>query len=151
VADADPQWSRTRDSAPLTPDERRQDASFRETAAQQINAINALGTARANGLQIPDEMFYLLSRQLPTETMAGIQEPKVLCPKEHENTAGAKFCAECGISMISELIDELPQVKPLEEVLPLHNLHIATLKKMAREKDLSDKGTKEDLIKRLNP
>jgi hypothetical protein len=94
-----------------------------------------------------------MERELPSHFIRGT----TLCPIGHDNTAGARFCAECGISMterkqigeVIQLDDPAPAVIITESSIPLQDLHVATLKKMCRGKGLPDKGSKAQLIERL--
>lgn len=142
VADSDPCWSPTPDTVPMTPDEAKSDGRFRETAQLQINMMNALGTAMANGLQIPKEMMYLLERNLPPGVLPDTLQGTMLCTGGHDNPAGAKFCKECGVSM-----DTTPAIGAAE--IPLEMLHVQTLRKKCREAGQPANGTKEQLIGRL--
>ena len=64
-----------------------------------------------------------------------------------------KVLALVGENYISEVIDEEVPLKPTEEVVEektdLESLQYAQLKKMCAEKGLDAKGTKADLIARL--
>lgn len=145
VSDADAMWSSTPETVPLTPDEERSDYRFRETAMAQINAMNALGTAVSNGLQIPPEMMYLLRKQLPAEMLI---PGAIVCADGHDNQPGAKFCAQCGVSMAAKAAIssvEEPSANPVD----FGRLHPATLAKMCRKAGLPDKGSKDQLIARL--
>jgi len=142
VADADPQWSSTPETVPLTQDEQRIDKRFRETAQSQIEMMNALGTAIGNGLQIPREMMHVLQRGLPAETIRGL-ETTLVCPSGHDVPAGNAFCGACGASMSGQ-----KAIAP-EPAANLSQLHVAKLKKMARDRGLPDSGGKAELIRRL--
>lgn len=139
VADSDPQWSSVPEQIPMTPDELRADRHFRDTAQLQIDAMNALGTAMANGLKIPPEMMYLLRKQLPPEMLI---QGSVICASGHDNAPGARFCAECGVNMNARAQIENPVTV---DDIPLEKLHVATLRKKAREAGISDKGNREQL------
>lgn len=145
VADSDPQWSSVPDAIPMTPDEIRSDRHFRDTAQLQINAMNALGTAMANGLQIPPEMMYLLRKQLPPEMLV---QGSIVCAKGHDNTPGAKFCGECGMGMDARAeITMTPSARTGDDsIIPLEQLHVATLKKKARSLGIPDRGSKDQLV-----
>ena len=143
VADADPMFSSTPDTIPLTPDEARTNSVRSERGAQQIQMIQALAALRATGIEVPPEALWLLERELP----AGVLKGTVLCADGHDNQAGTKFCGQCGISMaakgaISPPADAEPQID-------LGRLHVATLRKKCRDAGLPDKGTKDALIGRL--
>jgi hypothetical protein len=144
VADSDPCWAPTPDTVPMTPDEAKSDGRFRETAQLQISMMNALGTAMANGLQIPSEMMYLLKKNLPEGVLPATLQGTMVCSIGHDNPAGVKFCHECGISMDTKVSGP---VEPLE--LPLEMLHVQTLRKKCREAGQPANGTKEQLIGRL--
>ena len=144
VADADPQWSSTPDTVPLTEDEKRTDSRFRETAQAQISMMNALGTAIAQGLQIPREMKYALQRGLPAETLRALDTP-VACANGHDVPRGNAFCGTCGTSMTAKAAIAAPDVPEID----LGRLAYPTLRKMCRERELPDKGSKDVLIGRL--
>lgn len=138
VADCDPHWSSTPDSVPLTPDELSVNATRSERGAMQLQMLQALAAVRATGVNVPPEAMWLLDRDLPQEVLKGT----MLCPDGHDNPAGLKFCGECGMGMTAQ--------KEIEAGIPLERLHVATLRKMCREKKLSDKGTRDEFIMRLN-
>ncbi len=145
VADMEPGWGTTPETVPLTPDEERADSHYRETAQSQISAMNALGIAISNGLQIPPEMMYLLRKQLPADMI--IPGTKV-CAGGHDAPAGSQFCPECGVSMAAR-----GAITPPGEpaAVDLARLHPQTLRKMCRDHvpPLPDKGSKDVLIGRL--
>ena len=144
VADADPMWSSTPDTVPLSPDEERVNAVRQERGAQQIQMIQALAALRATGIETPPEALWLLERELP----AGVLRGTMLCVNGHDNPAGLKFCGECGASMAARGVigsDEPEGDTPVD----LSRLHPQTLAKMCRERDLPDKGGKDVLIGRL--
>jgi hypothetical protein len=145
VADADPMFSSTPDTVPLTPDEERTNATRTERGRMQIEMIQALAAIRATGLQVPPEAMFLLEREIPE----GVLKGTILCANSHDNVAGVKFCSECGIGMnvkaaIGPAGDEGEPV-----AVDLGLLHPQTLRKMCRERDLPDKGSKDALIGRL--
>lgn len=142
VADCDPHWSSTPESVPLTPDEHRTNATRTQRGSQQIQMIQALAALKTSGVEVPQEAMWLLERELPAGVMKGAAE----CPEGHENTADAKFCAECGTSM-------KPQPEKEQEPQPeidLYKLGIAALRKMCKERRISDTGGKNELIERLS-
>ena len=151
VADSDPLWSSTPDTVPPTPDEERVNSVRQERGAQQIQMIQALAALRGTGLDIPAEAMWLLERELP----AGVLKGTVVCANGHDNQTGLKFCGECGVSMAAKAAiassssgeDETPETGP--EPLDLSRVHVATLRKMCRQKQLPDKGSKDVLIGRL--
>lgn len=143
IADADPMWSSTPDTIPLTPDETSLNSRRESRGAQQIQMIQALAALRATGIDLPPEAMWLLERDLP----AGVLRGTLLCPNGHDNPAGLKFCGECGGRMDGR--GELPAPDPDPVHVNYSRLHAATLKKLCRENGLDDKGTKEQLAARL--
>lgn len=141
VADSDPHWSSTPESVPLTPDEQKVNATRTERATSQIQMIQALAALKAAGVDVPFEAQWLMERELPSQLIKGT----VICSLGHNNPAGLKFCGECGISMTPQ-----KEIEPAEiPQIPLDKLHVATLRKMLRERGLSDKGGKTEMIERL--
>jgi len=145
VADADPMWSSTPDSIPLTPDEERTNMTRQERGRMQIEMIQALAAMRSTGIQVPAEAMWLLEREIPE----GVLKGTVVCASGHDNAAGTKFCSECGISMAARGAIAPPEEPPGGPVVDLGRVHPQTLKKMCREAGLSDKGSKDALIGRL--
>ena len=144
VADADPMWSSTPDSVPLTPDETRTNEVRSERGRMQIEMLQALAALRSTGVEVPPEAMWLLERELP----AGVLKGTVVCASGHDNQAGVKFCAECGASMAARGV--LPAGDdPGEPEVDLARLHPQTLKKLCRKAGLPDDGSKDDLIGRL--
>lgn len=145
VPDADPMYSSTPDSVPLTPDETRTNEIRSERGAQQIQMIQALAALRATGIEVPPEAMWLLERELP----AGVLRGTMLCANGHDNPAGLKFCGECGVSMAARGAIAPQEDPPGEAVVDLERLHPQTLRKMCRERKLPDSGSKDALIGRL--
>jgi hypothetical protein len=145
VPDSSDLWSSTQDTTPLTPDEERTNATRTERGRMQIEMIQALASIRATGIHIPPEALFLLEREIPE----GILRGTMVCANGHDVVAGLKFCGECGIGMnvkaaIGPAGDEDEPV-----VVDLTLLHPQTLRKMCRERDLPDKGSKDVLVGRL--
>lgn len=146
VPDADPMWSSTPETVPLTPDEERVDATRRERGKMQIEMLQALAALRSTGIEVPAEAMWLLESELPEGVLRG----KVVCLNGHDVPAGSKFCPECGASMAARgAISQPGPEEPVEPVVDLGRLHVQSLRKMARQRGLPDKGTKEQLIQRL--
>lgn len=146
IADADPMFSSTPDSIPLTPDEERTNKTRQERGSMQIQMLQALAAIRQTGIDIPAEAMWLLEREVP----AGVLQGTVLCANNHDVPAGLKFCGECGISMAARAaIGSGPEDPPGEPEIDLGRLHVQSLRKMCREKALPDKGSKDVLIGRL--
>jgi hypothetical protein len=145
VADMEPGWSTTPDTAPLTPDEERTRGLKLEKGENQLRALEALLTLKGGGIDLtsrPEVLFYLQQSGLPQDVLQG----KTVCVNSHENAPGAKFCSECGASMAARAAVEAPDEEPS---LDLARLHPQTLKKLCRERHLPDTGTKDELISRL--
>ncbi len=142
IADADPMWSSTPDTIPLTPDEDRTNTTRQERGRMQIEMIQALAAMRSTGVQVPPEALWLLEREIPE----GVLKGTVVCAEGHDNAAGVKFCSECGMSMAAR--GAIAPQEPSDE-MDLERLHPQTLRKMCRERDLPDRGSKDVLIGRL--
>lgn len=146
VADADPMWSSTPDTIPLTPDETRTNEVRSERGRMQIEMLQALAALRSTGVEVPPEALWLLERELP----AGVLKGTMLCVSGHDNPSGVKFCGECGASMaVRAAIGGGDDYEPAEPAVDLSRLHVQSLRKMARDRGLPDKGSKDDLIQRL--
>ena len=146
IADADPMWSSTPDTIPLTPDEERTNKTRTERGRMQIEMLQALAAIRATGINVPAEALYLLESELPE----GVLKGTVVCAQGHDNAAGVKFCSECGTPMnVRGAIGGAPEGPPGEPEIDLGRLHPQTLRKMCRERELPDKGSKDALIGRL--
>ena len=143
VADADPMFSSTPDTTPLTPDEERTNTTRQERGRMQIEMIQALAAMRATGIQVPPEAMWLLEREIPEGVLRGT----VLCANQHDNPAGLKFCGECGVSMAARGAIAPPEDEPA--AVDLGRLHPQTLRKMCRDAKLPDRGSKDQLIGRL--
>jgi hypothetical protein len=142
VPDADPMYSSTPDAVPLTPDETRTNEVRSERGRIQIEMLQALAALRATGVEVPPEAMWLLERELP----AGVLRGTMLCANGHDNVAGIKFCGECGIGMNVKAAIGGGDTEP---ALDLARLHVQSLRKLCRDRDLPDKGSKDDLIARL--
>jgi hypothetical protein len=149
VADADPMWSSTPDTIPLSPDQEATHHLRVERGEQQLRALESIATLVKAGIDFrnrPDVLFFLRENQLPEDILQG----SVLCADDHPNPAGVRFCNECGISMaakgaISPGGDDGNEGGSVD----LSRLHVQSLRKMARDRGLPDKGSKDDLIQRL--
>jgi hypothetical protein len=142
VADADPMWSSTPETTPLTPDEERTNSTRQERGRMQIEMIQALAAMRATGIQVPPEAMWLLEREIPEGVLRGT----VVCASGHDVPAGNKFCPECGVSMATRGAIAAPE-EPAG--VDLGRLHPQTLRKMCRDAGLPDKGSKDVLVGRL--
>ena len=110
----------------------------------QIEMIQALAAMRSTGIQVPPEAMWLLEREIPE----GVLKGTVVCANGHDNPAGAKFCMECRVSMATRGAIASPEPEEPAAV-DLGRLHPQTLKKMCREAGKSDKGSKDELVGRL--
>jgi hypothetical protein len=146
VADADPMFSSSPDSIPLTPDEERTNSTRQERGRMQIEMIQALAAMRSTGIQVPAEAMWLLEREIPEGVLRGT----IVCANGHDNAAGAKFCSECAVSMATRGAIAAPPDEPEEPAaVDLGRLHVQSLRKMCRDAELPDKGSKDVLIRRL--
>ena len=145
IADADPMWSSTPDTVPLTPDEERTNIVRSERGRMQIEMLQALAALRSTGVEVPPEAMWLLERELPSGVLRGT----VVCANQHDVPAGNKFCPECGISMVARGALPGPAPEPEEPAVDRGRLHPQTLRKRCRDAGLSDKGSKDALIGRL--
>ena len=148
VADADPAWSSTLATVPLTPDQEKTYHLQIERGEQQLRALESIATLSKAGVDFrsrPDVLFYLREQELPESLLQGA----MVCANGHENAPGLKFCGECGISMAARGAIAPPEDEPA--AVDLTRLHPQTLRKMCREHKppLPDKGSKDDLIGRL--
>jgi len=144
IADADDRWGSTPDTVPLTPDEERTNATRTERGRMQIEMIQALAAIRATGLQVPPEAMFLLEREIPEGVLRGT----VVCANGHDSPAGNKHCGECGVPMAARGAIAPPE-PPAEPEIDLGRLRVASLRKMCRDAKLPDRGSKEQLIRRL--
>jgi hypothetical protein len=148
VVDADPHWSTTMEGIPPTPDEQHVNKIRSERGDQELRWLEALIAAKGSNISIPDNAMWRLEQTFGTQVVGSIVSGTVLCANNHDNPAGTKFCSDCGIKMNARGVLPAAIEEPPAEI-PLHKLHPATLKKMARAKGLSDKGTKAEILERL--
>jgi hypothetical protein len=145
VPDASPLISSTPDTIPLTPDEERVNNVRSERGRMQIEMLQALAALRQTGIDVPAEAMWLLERELPQ----GVLKGTVVCASGHDVPAGLKFCGECGVSMAARGAISTSEPEPEEPAVDLSRLHVQSLRKKCRDKGLSDKGSKDQLISRL--
>lgn len=144
----DPHWSGHAAEVPLTPEEERaKDKLVNEgnAAVQQMTAA----------------MAALFAQGVTQQQQAG----GVTCRCGTVAGANARFCAACGTSLVQDpkvvpahvekpasvepsVKLDVPEPEPEAEV-NLNEVHTLTLKKMARQRGLSDAGPRNDLIDRL--
>jgi len=146
IADADPMWSSTPDTVPLTPDEERTNTVRSERGRMQIEMLQALAALRSTGIEVPPEAMWLLERELPSGVLRG----SVVCANAHDVPAGSAFCPQCGVSMAARGVLGSGDAEPeAPAAVDLGRLHVATLRKMCRDAKLPDKGSKDQLLQRL--
>lgn len=151
VVDSDPHWSTTVEGIPATPDEQHVNKIRSERGDQELRWLEALIAARGSNISIPDNAMWRLEQTFGTQVVGSIVSGTVLCANNHENPAGTKHCSECGIKMNTRgVLTQAELDAEPEAEIPLDRLHVASLKKMAREKGLSDKGTKAQILERLS-
>lgn len=149
VPDGHPHWSSTWETVPQTPDETRTERARVEQGERQLRAIESLVNLKSAGIDLTGRteiIHYLRRSGLPEDalTSSGI----VLCAAGHDNIPGVKFCGECGMSMnVRAQVEEEKTPEPV--AVNYGVLHVASLKKICRERGVDDKGTKEQLIGRL--
>jgi hypothetical protein len=77
------------------------------------------------------------------------------CPQGHEVTAGSKFCPECGFSIpqvATPAIEPPPDPRPARKAparKPLRDMRAEDLRQIARDRGLSDAGSRLELIDRI--
>jgi len=149
VADSDPMWSSTADTVPLTPDEQKTHHLKIERGEQQLRALESVATLIKAGIDFrdrPDILFFLRQHQLPEDIIQGT----VVCLNGHDCVAGTKFCPECGVAMAAR--GALPPAGDGAgdaDLIDLEMLHPQSLKKLLRQRGLSDRGSKDQMIQRL--
>ena len=136
VADADPHWSSTPEGVPLTPDEQHVHKLRAEQGKQQLDMLTAYAALKQGNIDIPEQAQWLINRTLE-EIARPIVKGSVVCVNGHDSPAGMKFCGECGAGMETRAALEDVYREP---AIPLESLHVATLKKMCREKGLPADG-----------
>jgi hypothetical protein len=149
VADMDPCWGATPESVPETPDEVQYTRRRNRMGAEELEWIRAIAAAKQAGLDLPVAAREMLERRLPG---FGVVEGEVVCPQGHTNTAGLKFCGECGSKMDVMGALEAPNTH-LNSGLgedTLSKLSISILKDLCRQQGLPVGGKKADLVARLS-
>ncbi len=148
VPDAHPGFSTTPDTIPLTPDEEETRGLKLEKGENQLRALESLLALKAGGIDLtsrPEVLFYLQESGLPAEAFRALKGV-VVCVNGHDAGPGSRFCPECGVSMDARGAIASPAAEP---AVDLAGMHVQSLRKMARDRGLPDKGSKNDLIQRL--
>jgi hypothetical protein len=97
------------------------------------------------------EAMWLLDQTLdPLKRPRPVIQGAMVCPDGHENPGG-NFCSQCGKPLskakaAGEITAPSPEPEP---EIDLTRLHPQSLKKLLRGRGLSDKGTKDEMIRRL--
>lgn len=144
VADSDPHWSTTPETIPPTPDEEKVHSVRAELGKEQLAMINSFAAAKAAGIDIPKEAMWLLERNFDPKILQG----QVECALGHSNSAGAKFCAECGTTMVTR--GSIVAAPENDKSVDLTTLPVKVLKEMCNAQGLSTSGTKKQLVERLS-
>jgi SAP domain len=147
VLDSHPGFSTSPDAIPLTFDEVQSRDRKLEMGENQLRALESLITLKRGGIDLtsrPEVMYFLQESGLSAEMLQG----KVVCANGHDNAAGNAFCGSCGISMDAQAAIAPPPAAA-EPAADLGGLHVAKLKKLARDRGLPDGGSKAELIQRL--
>jgi hypothetical protein len=76
------------------------------------------------------------------------------CPQGHQNRPAAKFCATCRVSLqvAAPAIEPPPAPRPARKAparKPLRDMRAEDLRQIARDRGLSDAGSRLDLIERI--
>ncbi len=150
VVDADPHWSTTPEGVPLSPDEQHVHKLRSERGRQDLDMLQAIASLRNTGIDLGDyrDAMWLLEQRFDKRIIHG----SMVCAAGHNNSAGVKFCQECGISMTTlGIIDaaEDDDPEPSEPFIDVYKLDFKTLQKMCKEKGLSARGTADQLRQRL--
>jgi hypothetical protein len=115
---SDPHWSSHPDDLPETPDEQsRREVQQRAGQREQQDA-NAEALQKLAGLGDLPMAIQQLAAIMTGGNVSGVGPTTEECPGGHRNPVGAKFCAECGASMLVGL-DPVPGTKkivPTEDV-----------------------------------
>ena len=146
----DPLWSSTVSEIPETHDEMAEREDYEKRGANDIQTMMALALTKLTGGEVPDTITRMIDgskAHIPSQV-------KVLCPPYgHANPPGMKFCGECGTPM-HDAAPALPP-RPSPPTIPpapapdLADLHPQKLRKMCRERNLDDSGTRPEMIARL--
>lgn len=153
----DPLWSTTISEIPETHDEKNVREDWEKRGAQDRDAIMPVLLAKLAGVdvsQLPESLTRAISG-------ASLHIPGVLeCPKGHAQPSGQDFCGKCGAPMheraatgvlpVAEVREPAAEVRiPDAPKRELADLHPQKLRKMCRERGLSDSGTRPEMIARL--
>ena len=156
----DPHWATTVSEIPETHDEVKVREDYEKRGAKDKDAVLAAALAKLAGVELPESLTRM-SGGAPLH-IPGTME----CPLGHAQAAGAKFCAECGSPMhgvpngrqIAPAAPPAPAQAPAPAEVTgkaagraprLRDARRDELAAMARERGLSDEGTRGDLISRL--
>lgn len=156
----DPHWAVTPSEIAETHDEKNNREDFERRGAKDKDAVLTLALARLAGIpagELPDSLTRMISGQ-PMH-VPGLLE----CPNGHGQPSGQKFCGQCGSPMSgpapkaalgsAERTQEPPSRAdpPVRGTRPrrLRDARLDELQALARDKSVSDDGTRPELIARL--
>lgn len=150
----DPHWSSTHAEIPETYDQtliRERDEKMGKLDRENQLAAALIELGKLGNLPQALAQAFAPALSAAGATVAGAE---MLCPSGHPNAPGQKFCGECGASMHGPAPERQieppapPQVPsvPSEDLVSLHPQKLA---KKCREAGLNDKGSKAELVARL--
>jgi len=140
----DPLWSGRVSEIPETPDEEAARVDYETRGAKERDYVQALALAKLANVAIPATLESALTGVRAHIPVEGMLE----CPQGHEVAPGQKFCGECGTPMRQRAAAASLPPDTAGQV-PLEEMHVKKLQKMARDRGLDASGSKAVLIKRL--
>lgn len=146
---SDPLWSTTISDLPETFDEALARKDFEKRGAMDERRIMMIALAKLANVELPDTIALALTGVKPH-----VPGAEMLCPSGHANAPGQKFCGECGASMHGapperQIAPPAPSQAPSAPSEDLASLHPQKLAKKCRDAGLNDKGSKAELVARL--
>ena len=148
----DPGWSATRHEVPETPDEVMKRESLTKAKDRNLEEIQTYALAKMAGLD-------------PSGSVMQQPQPQIVCKRGHHNVHTAKFCSDCGISLVEEPAGRfLPQppgdsspsphrVAPVPGDQPASEfagLTLGELRRLAEKRGLEPRQSKKALIEALS-
>ncbi len=147
-------WGGTKSEAPETYDEKLQREDRERRGSQELE--KATGDAMTEIAKMPgalEKLAAILAGQAPSEV--------VRCTQGHANPVAARFCSDCGAPMgelISAMVPDAPQAalsapqpspRASGKRKPLKDMRADDMKALARQKGLSDDGTRLQVLERI--